>query len=46
VAGRERSGFFDLSVAFDPSAGPQAIAVARGQVILDLARFIARNGLR
>jgi uncharacterized lipoprotein YmbA len=46
VAGRERSGFFDLSVAFDPDAGPQAIAVARGQVILDLARFIARNGLR
>lgn len=46
VPGRERSGMFDLNVAFDPDAGPQAIAAARGQVILDLARFIARNGLR
>ena len=43
---RERSGLFDLSVAFDPDAGPQAIARARGQVILDLAIFVARNGLR
>ncbi|WP_223421934.1 PqiC family protein [Tateyamaria pelophila] len=44
--GRERSGMFDLSVPFDPEAGPRAIVVARGQVILDLALYIARNGLR
>jgi len=44
--GRERSGRFDLAVAFDPLAGPQAIAQARGQIILDLASYIARNGLR
>lgn len=43
--GRERSGLFDLSVPFDPAGGPQAIAAARGQVVLDLARYIARNGL-
>lgn len=43
---RERSGLFDLAVAFDPLAGPSAIASARGQIILDLAVFIARNGLR
>ncbi|MEM9637667.1 MAG: ABC-type transport auxiliary lipoprotein family protein [Pseudomonadota bacterium] len=43
---RERSGLFDLSVAFDPAGGPQAIAAARGQIILDLARFVAANGLR
>ncbi|SHF22454.1 hypothetical protein SAMN05444273_104359 [Litoreibacter ascidiaceicola] len=44
--GRERSGLFDLAVPFDPLGGPQAIAAARGQVILDLAVYIARNGLR
>ncbi|WP_187431914.1 hypothetical protein ROLI_042460 [Roseobacter fucihabitans] len=44
--GRERAGLFDLMVAFDPAEGPQAVAAARGQIILDLARFIARNGLR
>lgn len=44
--GRERSGLFDLAVAFDPEGGPQAIAAARGQVIFDLALYIARNGLR
>ena len=44
--GRERSGLFDLSVAFDPAGGPNAIARARGQLILDLARYIAQNGLR
>lgn len=44
--GRERSGLFDLSVPFDPAAGPSAIVVARGQLILDLAQYIARNGLR
>ena len=43
---RERSGLFDLEVPFDPAAGPTAIAAARGQLILDLARFIARDGLR
>ncbi|APE42000.1 hypothetical protein BOO69_00180 [Sulfitobacter alexandrii] len=43
---RERSGLFDLSVPFDPKGGPGAIAAARGQLILDLARFIARDGLR
>ncbi|WP_299848288.1 ABC-type transport auxiliary lipoprotein family protein [uncultured Roseovarius sp.] len=43
---RERSGFFELAVPFDPDGGPQAIASARGQVILDLATYIARNGLR
>lgn len=42
----ERSGLFDLAVGFDPEGGPQAIARARGQLILDLALFIARNGLR
>ncbi len=42
---RERSGLFDLAVPFNPQGGPQAIAQARGQVILDLASFIARNGL-
>jgi len=44
--GRERSGLFDLSVPLDPAGGPQAIAAARGQVIFDLAAYIARNGLR
>lgn len=44
--GRERSGLFDLSVAYDAGGGPAAIAHARGQVILDLAKFLAREGLR
>ncbi|MEP5731352.1 MAG: ABC-type transport auxiliary lipoprotein family protein [Sulfitobacter sp.] len=44
--GRERSGLFDLEVAFDPDGGPNAIATARGQLILDLAQFVAREGLR
>lgn len=43
--GRERSGLFDLSVPFDPTGGPTAIARARGQLILDLSTFIAKNGL-
>ncbi len=43
---RERSGQFDLSVPFDPEGGPQAIAQARGRVILDLATKIAKEGLR
>jgi len=44
--GRERGGFFDLSVPYDIEAGPQAIAVARGRVISDLASFLARTALR
>lgn len=44
--GRERSGLFDLSVAYDPDGGPAAIARARGQIILDLATVLAREGLR
>ncbi|MGD9295035.1 MAG: ABC-type transport auxiliary lipoprotein family protein [Roseobacter sp.] len=43
---RERSGLFDLAVAFDPEGGPAAVAAARAQIILDLASFVARNGLR
>lgn len=43
---RERSGLFELSVAFDPSGGPDAIAAARGQLIVDLASYIAKNGLK
>jgi len=43
---RERSGLFDLSVPFNPEGGPKAIAAARGQLVLDLARYIARNGLK
>lgn len=43
---RERSGLFDLAVPFNVEGGPQAIARARGQIILDLAGFVARNGLR
>lgn len=43
---RERSGLFDLAVPFDPAAGPNAIATARGQVIADLVVYMARNGLR
>ena len=44
--GRERSGLFELSVVYDPKGGPAAIAQARGQIILDLAKFLASNGLR
>lgn len=43
---RERSGPFEISVPFDPAGGPGAIAAARGQLILDLARFIANSGLK
>jgi len=35
-----------MNVAFDPKGGPNAIARARGQLILDLAEFIARDGLK
>ncbi|MFD2741444.1 membrane integrity-associated transporter subunit PqiC [Sulfitobacter aestuarii] len=44
--GRERGGLFDLAVPFDPKGGPNALAAARGQLILDLARYVAREGLR
>ncbi len=44
--GRERSGLFDLAEPYDPKGGVSAIARARGQIILDLAEFIARDGLR
>ncbi len=44
--GRERSGLFDLAVPFALEGGPAAIATARGQIILDLAEFVARNGLK
>lgn len=42
---RDRSGFFRLSAPFDPEAGPGAIATARGQIIVQLARAIAAEGL-
>lgn len=42
---RERSGLFNLAVPFDPNGGPASIATARGQLVLDLAKYIARNGL-
>lgn len=44
--GRERSGVFDLAVAYDPKGGPAAIARARGQLIVDLAKYLAAKGLR
>ena len=44
--GRERSGLFEQSVAFDSEGGPSAIATARGQLILNLASYIAKNGLK
>jgi uncharacterized lipoprotein YmbA len=43
--GRERSGLFDLAVPFNAEGGPQAIAAARGEIIFELAKYIARNGL-
>lgn len=43
--GRERSGLFDHSVTFDPQSGPSAIAAARGQLILKIAEYVAKNGL-
>jgi uncharacterized lipoprotein YmbA len=44
--GRERAGLFDLSTPYAVEGGPQALAAARGGLILDVAEFIARNGLR
>lgn len=43
---RERAGFFDLSVPFDPTGELAAISVARGQAVLDVAEVIASDGLR
>jgi uncharacterized lipoprotein YmbA len=43
---RERSGLFELLTPYDVLAGPNAIAAARGQAILNLAREIAQKGLR
>ena len=36
----------EVSVPFNPEGGANAIAAARGQLVLDLARYIARNGLK
>lgn len=44
--GRERSGLFDLTVPYNVEGGPNAIAAARGQIILDLATYVAQKGLR
>jgi len=33
-------------VPFNREGGVNAIATARGQLVLDLARFIAQNGLK
>ncbi|MFN3208279.1 MAG: membrane integrity-associated transporter subunit PqiC [Roseovarius sp.] len=43
---RERSGLFQLAVPYDLEGGTPALARARGQLVLDLARVIARDGLR
>lgn len=43
---RDHAHLFDLAVPFDLSGGPQAIASARGQLVLELADIIARDGLR
>lgn len=39
-------GLFDLTVPYNVAGGPSAIAEARGQLVLDLAELIAREGLR
>lgn len=38
-------GLFDLTVSYNVAGGPAAIAQARGQLVLDLAKLIAREGL-
>ncbi|MGK7652266.1 MULTISPECIES: PqiC family protein [unclassified Roseovarius] len=43
---RERSGIFELAVPYDPEGGIPALASARGKLVLDLSRIIAREGLR
>lgn len=42
---RDHAHLFDLTVPYDPAGGPAAIAAARAQIVLDLARDIARDGL-
>lgn len=42
----DRTRSFDLSVGYDPEAGPTAIAAARSALIVMLAKQIARDGLR
>lgn len=44
-AARNHAHLFDVSAPYDPAAGPSAIAAARGDVILQLSRLIARDGL-
>lgn len=44
--GRERSGLFELSTPYAIDGGPAALASARAGLILDVAEFVARNGLR
>lgn len=44
--GRPRARFFSLSVPIAAPGDAQAMAAARGQIVQDLAVFIARNGLR
>lgn len=43
---RETSNLFELFEPYDVLAGPKAIALARGQIILNLTRDIAKTGLR
>ncbi len=43
---RERSGIFELAVPYDLEGGTPALARARGQLVLDVSRVIAREGLR
>ena len=44
--GRERAGLFELSRAVEQNAGPADLARIRKLLILDVAEFVARNGLR
>ncbi|MGR3321699.1 MAG: PqiC family protein [Pseudooceanicola sp.] len=46
AGGRNRSGLFSLSAPIAEGGGAAAIAAARGVVVRDLAREIARKGLR
>lgn len=43
---RDRSRRFEITQAYDPEGGFQAIAAARSRVVTALARRIARDGLR
>ena len=44
--GRESAGLFSLARPVAVDAGPVAIAAARKLLVLDVAEFIARSGLR